>query len=112
MKIALRKDRTTALLSCAVHIVPLAGAMILLFLNFTWFSLTIGRDFPGDFDASSGLVGLQFAAKFHELTMVASLTTAFLSLSRAYLVSDHGVPLGAAFAGLQVGDLTRACKAS
>jgi hypothetical protein len=110
VKIALRKDRATALLRCAIHIIPLAGTSTLLYLNFSWFSLSRGWGYSGNFDASSSLVGLQFAAKLHEMTMVASLTTAFLSLSRTYLVSEHGLPLGTAFMGLQVSDHVCVCK--
>jgi hypothetical protein len=84
--------------------------MTLLYLNFSWFPLISKRGDEGGVHASSSLVGLQFAAKFHELMMVASLTMAFLSLSRTYLVSEHGVPLGAAFAGIQVGDLNYVCR--
>lgn len=107
MKIAARKDRSTALIRCAIHILPLSGALVLLFLNFSWYSVGNDLGYARNFDASAGLTGLQFAAKFHELLMVASLTTALLSYTRACLISEHGLPFGAAFAGLQVGDVGR-----
>lgn len=73
--------------------------MVLLALNFSWYY--IGTDF-----SSEGLAALQFAAKLHEMTMIASLTTAFLSYVRYGLTSKTGLPFGAAFAGLQVTQLS------
>lgn len=77
---------------CLVHILPLTGALTLLYLNLTW-------HFVGTF---SGTVALQFVAKAHELLMISSLTTSFLSYMRRELTSESGVPFGAAFSGLQI----------
>lgn len=94
-KVAVEKDRWTALLRCLVHLVPLAAAVTLIYLNLAW-------KYVGETFNPEGITALQFAAKLHEMTMVASLGTVFLSYIRHFLVSDVGIPFGAAFAGLRV----------
>lgn len=98
-KIAIQHDRGNALIRCLIHILPFAGAVILLYLNFSWYYVGYNiqtSDFPA----------FQFAAKLLELLMVASLTTAFLTLMRAHIMSKRGVPFGVAFAGQQIMQLT------
>lgn len=101
-KLAYQKDRATALIRCAIHVVPLIAALTLLYLNFSWYSTSDYWGVSASFQPASGLVGLQFAAKLHELTMIASLTTTFLTYVRFYLISEDGLPFGVAFSGLQV----------
>ena len=96
-KVALDKDRKNACIRSLVHVVPLAGALVLIWLNSVQYFVGTNLE---------GTVGLQFAAKLHELTMIASLTTVMMSYMRHRLTSRDGVPFGAAFAGLQVSQLS------
>ncbi|KAF2716060.1 hypothetical protein K431DRAFT_350613 [Polychaeton citri CBS 116435] len=98
-KVAIYNNRIVAAIHCLVHAIPLAGAFALIIMN-------LGAYFVSDGINSEILVGLQFAAKLHEITMVASLTTVLLSYVRLQLTSERGIPFGAAFAGLQVYQLT------
>jgi len=94
-KIAIHKSRRDAAIRCLVHLIPLAGVLSLIALNLS--SYWISATFP-----SGRLAALQFAAKFHEIAMVSSLTATMLSYIRFELTSDSGMPFGAAFAGFQV----------
>ena len=73
---------------------------MLLWLNFRQYF--VGTDF---LNGKAGVTSLQFAAKAHEICMVASLTAAMLSYIRYELAAKNGLPFGAAFAGLQVNSL-------
>ncbi|PMD29179.1 hypothetical protein L207DRAFT_642636 [Hyaloscypha variabilis F] len=96
-KIAIQKDRIDACIRSLVHVIPLAGAITLLILNFM-------RYYVGTF-SSNGTAALQFAAKLHEMTMVSSLTTVLLSYVRYELVSKRGLPFGAIFASFRITEL-------
>ncbi|KAF1809704.1 hypothetical protein P152DRAFT_451660 [Eremomyces bilateralis CBS 781.70] len=98
-KIALHKNRLNACIRCLVHIVPLSGAIALLVLNMAQYYISSNM-------LSSRIVALQFVAKLHELTMVASLATTLSSYTQYLLASKRGLPFGAAFAGLHVLQLT------
>lgn len=78
-----------------IHVIPLTAAIVLLVLN-------LSRFYVGVTFNSQALVALQFAAKLHEIFMVASLSSAFFSYMSYSLTSETGLPFGAAFAGLQV----------
>lgn len=77
-----------------VHVIPLGGSAVLLFLH--WTKFWAGRH--GD-----NATTLQFVAKLHELFMQASLVDLLLYLIRAQALADF-VPLGAlsAAAGQQL----------
>lgn len=92
-KIAMERDRSIAFLRCLVHMAPLTGVLILFYLNFS--RIYIGPELKG-------ISGLQFAAKIHELMMVASLGSAAFSYLRYHLTLGDGLPFGAVFSGLQM----------
>ncbi|KAF2171402.1 hypothetical protein M409DRAFT_50848 [Zasmidium cellare ATCC 36951] len=98
-KVAIHKSQRTAAIRCLVHLIPFSVAVALLRLNFT------SAHFTGDI-GSPVTTTLQFAAKAHEIMMVASLATALLSLLSFHLNQPRGLPFGAAFANLQAMQLT------
>ena len=51
-------------------------------------------------------IGLQFAAKLHELTISASLTAVIFSYIRHELVTDNGLPFGVIMAGFQFKEIS------
>lgn len=81
-KIALQHSRRVAFLRALIHIIPTAGAFAVIYFNMA--NIYVAAQL-------SNLSALQFVAKLHELTMVASLTVIVLSYLR------HQVVLGDAF---------------
>ncbi|KUJ09103.1 uncharacterized protein LY89DRAFT_724626 [Mollisia scopiformis] len=92
-KTALDKSRSQALSRCAVHIIPIIGAIVIISLNFK--ALYIGATL-------NAITALQFAAKLHEITMVASIACIVFSYLRYQLTLGDGLPLGATIAGLEL----------
>jgi len=84
-KIAMYHSRQVAAAHILVHVLPLGGAATLLTLQGTKY--WIGTE-------TSISTFLQFAAKFHELTMQASIVEVLLCIIRAGAVNGY-VPLGA-----------------
>lgn len=76
-----------------VHVIPVSGAVAIAYLNIA--GLYLGASFEN-------VAALRFAAKLHEIFMVASLTQIVLYLVRNELVSEGGLPFGALVSGLQV----------
>lgn len=93
--IAVHQNRRIAMIHCLVHVIPLSVAMTLIGLSLSnrRLSSTIGAELP---------TILQFAAKLHELTMIASLATTLLSIICYFILRQDGLPFGVAFANLQV----------
>jgi hypothetical protein len=92
-KIAIRKNRLTAVLRALIHLVPIGGAVALIALN-------CHQLFMGAYLNNISL--LQFAAKLHELTMQASLAAIIFTYIRYELALGIGLPFGALFSGLQI----------
>jgi len=90
-KICIHQSYPLAALRCLVHLVPLGGAVTLLVLN--WTRYFVGPGF-------SATTALQFAAKFHELLMQASIVEVILCIIRNAVVDGY-VPLGVLSASLQ-----------
>ncbi|KAK3166653.1 hypothetical protein OEA41_009778 [Lepraria neglecta] len=104
-KIAIKKDFWTACLVSSIHIVPIAAALVLVVLN--WKGYYIGGELAGAVGQDDAkFIGLQFAAKLHELTISASLTAVIFSYIRHELVTASGLPFGAIVAGLQFHDIS------
>ena len=92
-KVAVARSYTISLARNAVHVIPIGGALAVIYLNFTGFY--VGANLKN-------INALQFAAKLHELTMIASLAQILLAAVRAELVLGDGLPYGALFSGLQI----------
>jgi hypothetical protein len=95
-KYAMRRNRKIAASYSLLHLVPVAGAVTLLCLQWTSYWVSSSRD-----DAAT----LQFAAKFHELAMQSSIVEILLCLIRMELV-ENVVPFGALSGAIQATQLS------
>jgi hypothetical protein len=95
-KYAMHRNRKIAASYSLLHLVPVAGAVTLLCLQWTsyWVSSLL-------VDAAT----LQFAAKFHELAMQSSIVEILLCLIRMELV-ENVVPFGALSGAIQATQLS------
>ncbi|KAK0701226.1 hypothetical protein B0H67DRAFT_650453 [Lasiosphaeris hirsuta] len=89
-----------------IHLIPCLATAAVLGLNLWQFDHArlrgyyIGETIPGDFEDETKLDWLQFAAKLHEISIVASLGTVVWDMVRYFLVyKPLGVPLGLVGAG-------------
>jgi hypothetical protein len=104
-KAVMKKDRLMATLRCIVHLVPASGAIALLVLNGS--NHYIGGELSGSAGQDSQKLGaLLFAAKLHELFMLASLGAIVITYIRKELAFGEGVPFGTIFSAGQFKDLT------
>ncbi len=92
-KIAIRKNRTTALLRALIHVFPVGVALWEIVLN--WNTYFVGY-------AIYEQAYYQFGAKAHEIAIEASLSAVIFSYVRYELMLGDGIPFGALFSGLQV----------
>ena len=92
-KIAIRKNRTIALLRALIHIIPVTVALWEIVLN--WNTYFVGYNIYN-------LAYYQFGAKLHEIAIQASLSAVIFSYVRYELILGDGIPFGALFSGLQI----------
>lgn len=93
------------LLFISIHFLPIAAAFFLVAFN--WRGYYIGGELAGAVGQDDAkFIGLQFAAKLHELTITASLTAVIFSYIRHELVADSGLPFGAIMAGFQFKEIS------
>ena len=92
-KIAIRKDRMTALGRALIHVVPITVAIWEIIINWNtyYFGATIRNQ-----------AYYQFGAKVHEMTAQASLAVIVFSYIRYEMSLGKGLPFGALFSGLQI----------
>ena len=100
MKVVMGRRCGLAALRGAVHLVPCTGALFLVALNSAEFYI------GGELSGATGqdpekLAALQFAAKVHELFMIASLGAVLLTYVRKELAFGDRIPLGAVFSAHQ-----------
>ena len=104
-KVAIYKSRKHAAIQCAIHILPVLAVITIVGINLLQFY--IGGELSGvkgeDFEK---LAALQFAAKLHELLMLASLGAIVFTAIRRELAFGDGVPFGAVFAGLAIDSIS------
>jgi hypothetical protein len=104
-KPVMKKNNWKATLRCIVHLVPILAALALLILN--GLNLYIGGELSGTVGQDSQKLGaLLFAAKLHELFMLASLGAILMTHIRKELAFGDGVPFGTVFSATQFKDLT------
>lgn len=104
-KVVMQRSKLRATLHCVVHLVPTSAAIALLVLNGS--NHYIGGELTGSVGQDSQkLSALLFAAKLHELFMLASLSAIVITWIRKELVFGHGVAFGAVFSASQFKDLT------
>ena len=104
-KIAIREDRWMAIFAGSIHFIPIAATAIICGLNLAGYY--IGGELEGiNHENDEKFIGLQFAAKLHELTINASLTAIIFSFVRYQLAVAGGLPFGALFTGLQFQEIS------
>lgn len=92
-KTAFYRSRRLALVRSLIHLVPFGVALYLVILN--WAQYYIGEELQGPSGQDTEkLAALQFAAKLHELLILASLGTVLFSCVRHTLAFGEGVTLG------------------
>lgn len=96
-KVAIHHNRRLAILHVLLHLIPLGGAIALLYLQ--WSSFFLSFTSPADSTV------LQFVAKFHELLMQVSIVEITVCIIRTEALRNF-VPLGALSAIAQVTQLS------
>ncbi|KAL9617461.1 MAG: hypothetical protein Q9160_007724 [Pyrenula sp. 1 TL-2023] len=104
-KVAMYKHRGQAFFRSAIHVIPVGAAIAIIFLNIHQFYI------GGELTGASGqdtqkLAGLNFAAKLHELLMLASITAGLFAYIRQEITFGDGLPFGALFAGLEFDNIS------
>ena len=95
IKIAIRKDRTIALLRSLIHLIPISFALCEIILN--WNTYYVGVSIYNQ-------AVYQLLAKIHEVFIQASLATVLFAYIRNEMLGK-GLPLGALASGLQVNQI-------
>lgn len=100
-KTAINRSRFYAAIRCTVHFAPVTAALALVVLNSAQYY--VGGELAGPVGQDDQkLNALQFAAKLHELLMLASLATIVFTYIRRELIFGEGIPYGALCAGLEI----------
>lgn len=98
---------TVLVMLVAVHLVPILGVTVLLWLNLGGYYVGGEMQGGGDADANdTKLSTLQFVAKLHEVLMQASLSVVVIALIRHELLEGRAIPFGAIFGSLQFSNAT------
>ncbi|RDL36233.1 uncharacterized protein BP5553_06845 [Venustampulla echinocandica] len=84
---------------CIVHLFPVAIICVLLGFNFHRYYIGHSLLGPADWQDDSKIDMLQIAAKIHEISIIASLTTVVCDIICYVLSSNVGVPISAVDAG-------------
>jgi hypothetical protein len=99
-EVVIANSRTVAILSSLIHVLPVGAVWFIYTVNSRGYYL--GSEIPGVVGHTQEKeYGLQLAAKFHELTMQASLGTVVFATVRYLLMTEKGVPFAAMSAGFQ-----------
>jgi hypothetical protein len=105
-KVAIRTGLRTNLPSLLPHLMAVAATLGVASLSYRgvyWMDLVPPQKLIAPFLTQSGaLNALQFAAKLHELLILASLTTIVMSAMRAHLLGQAGLPFGLIASGFQI----------
>ena len=99
-KVAILKDRGLISLRHLLHVMPTLITAAVLGLNFSSIYF-VDLGYP---NLNVILKAFQFAAKFHELLLAASLSAIVLHHIR-YELCDRGIPFGLVASGFQLGDV-------
>ena len=97
VKVAVRRSRLTALLRTFIHAIPLGVALTEIILN------SRGHYIGSTFTRQNYF---QFAAKAHELSLLASVATIVFSFIRHELSVGKGIPFGAILGGQQFSQIS------
>ncbi|KAH7310308.1 hypothetical protein BKA65DRAFT_165449 [Rhexocercosporidium sp. MPI-PUGE-AT-0058] len=93
-----KSPRAKALAACSIHVPSLITTTTLIYFNFssTWFSSVGTSDQNAQFNA------LQFAAKVHEIIIIASLSAVAVSFVQRELCRRQGLAFGGVLAAFQI----------
>lgn len=93
-----------ALLALLMDLLPVAAtAAITYYVNTDYYvGVHLSGDGADDNSDALKLLGLQFAAKFHELLMISTLANVIFTIVRYELAQGNGIALAAISAGLSV----------
>ena len=80
-------------------------AVLQLSFRNVYFADVGSKGLLGSLDVNESIKAIQFAAKFHEIFMVASLSAIVAHLTRSCLLGKRGVPLGLVSAPFKVGSM-------
>ncbi len=97
-KVAAYHDRRLSLFAFLLHILPFAGVLALLILNFQ-------RHYVGDV-SSTTTTAIQFAAKLLEILIQSSLAAILLNLIRSQALGHASLPLGSFLAPYRMTDIS------
>ena len=97
VKIAIRKNRTIALLRSLIHLVPISVSLCEIILN--WNTYYVGISIYNQ-------AVYQLIAKIHEIAIQASLAAVIFSYIRHELTTGMGIPFGALLSGLQISQIS------
>jgi hypothetical protein len=105
-KVAIRAGLRSNLHTLLPHLLAVAatlGVASLSYRNTYWMDLVPpGKLIAPLLTQSGALNALQFAAKLHELLILASLTTIVMSAMRTHLLGQAGLPFGLIASGFQI----------
>lgn len=94
-----------------LHLVALGLTIAVLQLSFRQvYFADVGTKGLGGLNVEESLKAIQFAAKFHEIFMVASLAAIVSHLTRSCLLGKRGVPLGLVSAPFKFGSMDYICS--
>lgn len=93
-----KSPRTKGLAACSIHLPSLITTTTLIYFNFssTWFSSVGAPNQNAQFNA------LQFAAKVHEIVIIASLSVVAVSCVQHELCRRQGLALGGVLTAFQI----------
>jgi hypothetical protein len=105
-KIAIRSGLLANLPTLLPHLIAVAATWVVISLSFRsvyWMDLVPPQRLVAPLLTQSGaLNALQFAAKLHELLILASLTTIVMYAMRTHLLGQAGLPFGLIASGFQI----------
>lgn len=103
-KVAVWKSRSIALSKLLIHFIPFSAVIFLVGINI--YGYWLGTEVPGIEGYNSAKLGaLQFAAKLHEITILASLSVIVFTFVQRRIVAEQ-VAFGTVFAGLQYSNVS------
>lgn len=103
-KVAIWRSRPVALSKILIHIIPFCTVIFLVWINI--YGYWMGTEVPGIEGYNSAKLGaMQFAAKAHEITMLASLSLIIFTFVQHRVVSGR-TAFGTFFVGLQYNNVS------
>jgi hypothetical protein len=103
-KVLIQNSFWVAVARICIHLPPLAGTVVLFWLNLSGFFVGSQLSGPSDMSDDVKFQVLQFVAKAHELLIISSTGTVVFHTLRTQLFEGIGVPLGLIASGFNFSD--------